>query len=98
MVDTAACLAFAICTVGGVRADDGKWDVAKQKYVRDLGAKMDEIDGPVPPGGSWESLYRQNYQSSFADEDVAKVSSWDSSSVVRNEKTNMLVKVRCSMK
>lgn len=100
LVDTAGCLAFAICTVGGVRANSIKWDVALDSYApTSNGERPDSLDGPVPPGGTWESMYQKNYgpgskvDAGKRDEENAAVEQWRSGPVVRNEKTNMLIKV-----
>jgi hypothetical protein len=92
LVDTAACLAFAICTVGGIRTGRQKWDYMLGRGRQD-DTKQDDIDGPVPPGRTWESMYAANYSLREKDEDAKKVENWESGPIVRNEKTNMLVKV-----
>lgn len=87
LVDTAACLAFAICTVGGIK-NGGEKD-----HHRMLMQHL--LDGPVPPGQSWESIYKQNYidrSGGVHDSDMRNVQNWDNAPVVRNEKSNMLVK------
>jgi hypothetical protein len=100
LIDTAACLAFAICTVGGVKS-------AKQDYnhfnrvgaFRNGGASSNgggdlPLDGPVPPGNTWESMYRSNFIRGGPDDDaVSHAATWENGHVVRVEKTNMLVKV-----
>ncbi|ORY31969.1 hypothetical protein BCR39DRAFT_524873 [Naematelia encephala] len=93
LVDTAACLAFAICTVGGIKS--GKHKYAYHNLLqRPLkpGSETQEWDGPVPPGGSWESMYKENYEAEFGDADAERVVEWENGPIVRNEKSNMLVK------
>jgi hypothetical protein len=91
LTDTAACLAFAICTVGGIRTGRQKWDNILGRGIQVK--KGDDIDGPVPPGGTWESIYAANYQNGETDEDIKKVEAWEGAPIVRIEKTHMLVKV-----
>lgn len=100
LMDTSACLAFAICTVGGIRAGRQKWDhhLNRIEDNSDLGrGESKKIDGPVVAGETWESMYRRNYLDKDAytpeGQDAKKVESWENGGIVRNEKTNMLVKV-----
>ena len=98
LVDTAACLAFAICTVGGIKTHTAKWDFRLDSWSNvALSEKADDIDGPVPPGGTWESIYRANYGSDHKGEESDFVDEWDGAPIVRNEKSNMLVKVGPSL-
>lgn len=95
LIDTAACLAFAICTVGGIRSGKQKDNhLHYATYPPALKATGDGsgLDGPVLPCQTWESLYKANFQG-HGDEDEAKVAGWENGPIVRNEKTNMLVKV-----
>jgi len=99
LIDTAACLAFAICTVGGIRSGKQQYD-----YLHLLGRPAGKtgdtggtrMDGPVVPGQTWEAMYQANYQGKGEredeDEDVKKVERWENGPIVRNEKSNMLVK------
>ncbi|RXK37673.1 hypothetical protein M231_05085 [Tremella mesenterica] len=96
LIDTAACLAFAMCTVGGIRTGAQRKNytingqrVNPQTYYEQL------ISGPVTPNQSWEQIYTDNYISGGrdqTDEDLKKVEEWYNAPIVRNEKTNMLVK------
>lgn len=118
--DTAACLAFAICTVGGIRSS-AKVDQGWESFLPapfQPGAHVNgqgRMDGPVVPEASWESLYAKNYASSGRgsasgwssgsndsspvdaqkeqEEEKRMVEQWDGANLVRNDKTNMLVKV-----
>lgn len=88
LVDTAACLAFAICTVGGIK-NGGDEPGSNRLLMQHL------LDGPVPPGQSWESIYKHNYlerSGGIHDDDMRNVEHWDNAPTVRNEKSNMLVK------
>ena len=95
LTDTAACLAFAICTVGGIRTSNDRWDFKFDNYQAPTApnGKLDEIDGPVPPGSTWESMWQQNYQNGEKNEETERAARWDMGMIVRTEKTNMLVKV-----
>ncbi|OCF59978.1 hypothetical protein L486_02651 [Kwoniella mangroviensis CBS 10435] len=94
--DTAACLAFAICTVGGIRT--GNATAADAAVLQSLGLSgitpPKALDGPVVPGQSWESIYAANWKKSVDDKpyDSENVNNWKNGPLVRNEKTNMLVK------
>jgi len=98
LIDTAACLAFAICTVGGVRSGKHKYDYLLDRVDaisngNSAGGDL-PLDGPVPPGNTWESMYRSNFiRGGPDDEAVAHVAKWENGHIVRVEKTNMLVKV-----
>lgn len=103
LIDTAACLAFTICTVSGIRPTAqsikfyGMLAKRPQQAVTTSG-----LDGPVPPGRTWEQMSSDGfgvYDESGEDDklrptqdDEKKISQWETASVVRNEKTNMLVK------
>jgi hypothetical protein len=90
LIDTAACLAFAICTVGGIRSTADQRSPTSQKRLL-----MEQyLDGPVPPGSTWEDIYRDNYvdNPSAHDPVTAQVGLWKNGVIVRNEKSNMLVK------
>ncbi|WWC57889.1 uncharacterized protein I303_100424 [Kwoniella dejecticola CBS 10117] len=94
--DTAACLAFAICTVGGIR--NGSTTAADNAVLQSLGLSglvpPKALDGPVVPDQSWESIYENNWNRRNDDKalDSEKVTAWKNGPLVRNEKTNMLVK------
>ncbi len=97
LIDTAACLAFAISTVGGIRSGKQRYDYASLLQRPPVKGDYDPqgMDGPVPPGQTWESIYKANYLDGVGDEDedARKVEGWENGPIVRNEKTNMLVKV-----
>ena len=97
LVDTAACLAFTICTVSGVRSGTQQSFYPKlPRHLAHQNGRCDPkaMDGPVPPGQSWEGMYKTNYQDlDEGDEEVKRVEMWESGQILRNEKTNMLVKV-----
>ncbi|WWC85585.1 uncharacterized protein L201_000449 [Kwoniella dendrophila CBS 6074] len=94
--DTAACLAFAICTVGGIRT--GATTASDNAVLAALGlsgvSQPKPLDGPVVPDQSWESIYEQNWNKANDDKkyDSENVNNWRNGPVVRSEKTNMLVK------
>ena len=142
LTDAAACLAFAICTIGGIRNSKQKSDrlldysdlmaTGMQEFAEEQG-----MDGPVLPEDTWEGMYKANYsgqgksgtgaqsrgaqsgnggkaQSDFVAGNIDAqaqqpgpwtkeqmreaaetklVQDWDAGHTVRNEKTNMLVKV-----
>jgi len=89
LIDTAACLAFAICTVGGIRTTADERSPASQKRL----LVEQYLDGPAPPGSTWEDIYRDNYdQAGSQDPITAQVGLWKNGVIVRNEKSNMLVK------
>lgn len=138
LTDAAACLAFAICTIGGIRNVKQKTDKLLDFFDTNNLNQGEEMDGPVLPEDTWEGMYRANYsagsnnaakgfggsgrkhgaaagggtQSDFVArhtannqpgpwtkdemreaEDKRLVEEWDAGHTVRNEKTNMLVKV-----
>jgi len=98
LLDTAACLCFAICTVGGIRTGKQKYDHQDMMGRPQPNRRHDQtrMDGPIPSGQSWESLYKANYQDRSGridGEDMKKVEEWENAPIVRNEKTNMLIKV-----
>ncbi|WWD22281.1 hypothetical protein CI109_106772 [Kwoniella shandongensis] len=98
LIDTAACLAFAICTVGGIKtnknvtnSDDLIW-TSHTTYGH---PQQDTLDGPVVPDQSWENLYHESWEETAGSEraqDAKKVLGWQNGTIVRSEKTNMLVK------
>ncbi|KAL1409624.1 hypothetical protein Q8F55_003619 [Vanrija albida] len=85
LIDTAACLAFAICTAGGIRTGLRKADLVTTRT------------GTTPvisAGGAWEGIVPD-----FSigvdpeeEEDRRRLEEWDAGQIVRHEKTNMLVK------
>lgn len=122
--DTAACLAFAICTVGGIRSArrQDPWNHLLPHIDQALlggSTQGKKMDGPVVPEASWESLYESNYagrrpkvktspistglmldsMDKFTpieeelDDERRMVEEWETAGLVRNDKTNMLVKV-----
>ncbi|WVQ93879.1 hypothetical protein IAU59_000957 [Kwoniella sp. CBS 9459] len=97
LIDTAACLAFAICTIGGIRTDpsgSAADDLVLQAMGLSNSGQPKSLDGPVVPDQSWESLYAANWNKDKDDKyiDAQEVKGWDKGSVVRSEKTGMLVK------
>lgn len=97
IMDTAACLAFAICTVGGVRPGHQEYDMSQDSQVSRIKPvesrkKGERMDGPVPAGTDWESMYQSNFSTDT--EEAKNAKEWTAGHVVRSEKTNMLVKVR----
>ncbi|KAK8845332.1 hypothetical protein IAR55_006045 [Kwoniella newhampshirensis] len=98
LIDTAACLAFAICTVGGIKTNKNitsSDDIVWTSHTEYGHPQADTLDGPVVPDQSWESLYHQNWESDptcTRVEDSKRVLGWHSGTIVRSEKTNMLVK------
>jgi hypothetical protein len=146
LTDAAACLAFAICTIGGIRNSKQKSDKLLDFYESDLMKQFgpeEGMDGPVLPEDTWEGMYKANYSGSaggraadggrggdkaaqpgyntanvdgsrngaqgqgqaqhtgpWTKEEMREaaetklVHDWDAGHTVRNEKTNMLVKVR----
>ncbi len=99
LTDTSACLAFAICTVGGVRSGKQKWDsyFGNSDWGNVMGvSKPDTIalDGPVHPETTWESMYKRNFKPNGVDDiEVKSIATWENGHIVRNDKTNMLIKV-----
>ncbi|ADV24752.1 C2H2 zinc finger protein Zas1A [Cryptococcus gattii E566] len=100
LIDTAACLAFAICTVGGIRTgnssilDQYLWQPPTGNG-RPNPERSKALDGPVVPDQSWESLYEENWyrhNEPVRARQVSDVANWKNGPVVRSEKTNMLVK------
>lgn len=90
LIDTAACLAFAICTVGGIRTTSP----AQRTPLAQRILMQHFLDGPAPPGSTWEDIYNNNYgdESGKLDPITAQVGMWKNGVIVRNEKSNMLVK------
>ena len=98
LIDTAACLAFAICTVGGIRSGKQKYDYPEiLRRAAKPSDKRSRLDGPLPPGQSWESMYKQNYEDQEENEEFRKVEGWENGLIVKNDKSNMLVKVDLSL-
>ena len=96
LIDTAACLAFAICTVGGIKSSAQSWHKLMKTNIKLIGPDVDpdSIDGPLPPGQGWQSIFEKNFGDvESGDPDSKKVGEWESAHIVRNEKSNMLVKV-----
>ena len=99
IVDTAACLAFAICTVGGIRPSKPKWEWEYEQLMQGPPPvnKSDpkRMDGAVQPERSWESMYKANYENpgDNEDEEIQNANKWANGTIVRNDKQNMLVKV-----
>ncbi|WVQ76431.1 hypothetical protein IAR50_006098 [Cryptococcus sp. DSM 104548] len=97
LVDTAACLAFAICTVGGIKTGNGTFS-DRFLWPAPVGNGRPtsfSLDGPVVPDQSWESLYETNWHrcaEPIRATEVKNVANWQSGPIVRSEKTNMLVK------
>ncbi|OWZ30124.1 C2H2 zinc finger protein Zas1A [Cryptococcus neoformans var. grubii Br795] len=97
LIDTSPCLAFAICTVGGIRTgnssihDHHLWEPPTGNGRPDP-RKVTSLDGPVLPDQSWESLYEKNWYHENGSVRVNEVPSWKNAPTVRNEKINMLVK------
>lgn len=79
LIDTAACLAFAICTVGGIRIG---------------GKKGNKSNGQLSAGGAWEGVFTDFTipKDPEEQEHQRRVAEWDGGQIVRHEKTNMLVK------
>lgn len=90
LIDTAACLAFAICTVGGIR-------LSKHKQVGNTmngDAPSTPAASPLSAGGVWEGVgtdFKIAVDPEDA-EDQRRVQEWEAGQIVRHEKTNMLVK------
>ncbi|WVO17669.1 hypothetical protein L204_105366 [Cryptococcus depauperatus] len=97
LTDTAACLAFAICTVGGIR-NGGFWEKDTLLWcptIENARPAKNALDGPVIPDQSWESLYEESWQKCnerIRAVEAKNVANWKRGSIVRSEKTNMLVK------
>lgn len=88
LVDTAACLAFAICTVGGIRIGNNKKPGLLPMGISSAGSS------PVSTGVIWERVGTEYSQGTDPEEaeDRRRWQEWDAGNVVRHEKTNMLVK------
>lgn len=89
LIDTAACLAFAICTVGGIR-------LSKNKQTGKITADSPSTSAasPLSAGGVWEGVgtdFKVSVNPEEA-EDQRRVQEWEAGQIVRHEKTNMLVK------
>ncbi|ORX34579.1 hypothetical protein BD324DRAFT_594403 [Kockovaella imperatae] len=94
LIDTAACLAFAICTVGGIKSSSYNWFKNDKISSLLVGSDPDieAIDGPLPRGEGWQSMYQKNFGILGGDSTSQKVDEWETAHIVRNEKSNMLVK------
>ena len=101
LVDTAVCLAFAICTVGGVRTDQYNTDHLLGRGgvfpPSDRSQTADEtLDGPLPRGHGWESMRRNIASRDDVNKiDIKHIDMWENGHIVRDDKSNMLVKVSC---
>lgn len=98
LVDTSACLAFAICTIGGVRSNKHQYQdfrTGEYKVINpNVPTAHKPLDGPVPPTETWDSMYKRNYHRGGPDDEAVRhVEKWENGHIVRVEKTNMLVKV-----
>lgn len=97
LIDISPCLAFAICTIGGIRTanssiyDHYLWELPAGNGRSDP-RQATILDGPVVPNQSWESLYEKNWYHENGSVRVNEVPSWKSALTVRNEKIDMLVK------
>ncbi|WVQ91314.1 hypothetical protein IAS59_005112 [Cryptococcus gattii] len=97
LIDISPCLAFAICTIGGIRTanssiyDHYLWEPPAGNGRSDP-RKATTLDGPVVPNQSWESLYEKNWYHENGSVRVHEVPSWKNALTVRNEKNDMLVK------
>lgn len=88
LIDTAACLAFAICTVGGIRPSGRNLALAAATKSTAQDRLLDS---------AWEGVF--NDYGNFGvgvdpeeEEDRRRVEEWEGGQIVRHEKTNMLVK------
>lgn len=88
LIDTAACLAFAICTVGGIRPSGRNLALAAANKPSTQDRLLDS---------AWEGVF--NDYGNFGvgvdpeeEEDRRRVEEWEGGQIVRHEKTNMLVK------
>ncbi|KAK4686104.1 hypothetical protein P7C73_g4026, partial [Tremellales sp. Uapishka_1] len=88
LIDTAACLAFAICTVGGVRMAHQK--PGRKRTQVEMDETINKIIGPTV-SCSWDPLIDANEEEGTP-EDREAAENWQGGDAVRNEKTNMLVK------
>jgi hypothetical protein len=85
LIDTAACLAFAICTVGGIRIGSN---------IRRGEGKIVPVAPRLSPNGAWEEVFTNFTIPADPEEaeDQRRIEEWDGGQIVRHEKTNMLVK------
>lgn len=82
MQDVAACLAFAICTIGSVRVGPRAGDLPEASWLEQgMTEPVPGEPGEAAPPGS---------------EEQKEMEGWKAGQVVRHEKTHMLVKVGCS--
>lgn len=95
LIDTAACLAFAICTVGGLRIGaNRKFDSSSTENTYN---PPGQLVASSPDGwraeGAWEGVH-PNFAIGVDpdEEDRRRVEEWEGGQIVRHEKTNMLVK------
>lgn len=95
LIDTAACLAFAICTVGGIRTGQRKGDLPHTFLA--LGS-LNNSNYTSPPSTlsaeAWDGVSTKYAVGSEQEdrEDKLRVEEWEGGQIVRHEKTNMLVK------
>ena len=95
LIDAGACLAFAICTVGGIRSNSSFNEIPSGRAPVNGQLFIDKMfHGPVPVEGSWEDIFQANFAPIGDQEDADKreVQQWRNAPIVRNEKTSMLVK------
>ncbi|CAK9786262.1 hypothetical protein CC85DRAFT_308173 [Cutaneotrichosporon oleaginosum] len=91
LIDTAACLAFAICTVGGIRLSKANKSTSNLLIGESPAASA---PSPLSAGGVWEGVGADFKVAADAEdpEDQRRVLEWEAGQIVRHEKTNMLVK------
>lgn len=81
------CLAFSMCTVGGPRRGGGRWDVDRGDPSTELGGVREEND----------VAKRRPVQNALFEAESSEEDGWDGiKSVVKREKTDMLIKVSVS--
>jgi hypothetical protein len=92
LIDTAACLAFAICTVGGIRLSRNNKSTSNLLTGQSPAAA--NAPSPMSAGGVWEGVGTDFKVAADAEdpEDQRRVLEWEAGQIVRHEKTNMLVK------
>lgn len=91
LIDTAACLAFAICTVGGIRLSRINKPTSNLLTGESPAASA---PSPMSAGGVWEGVGTDFKVAADTEdaEDRRRVLEWEAGQIVRHEKTNMLVK------
>ncbi|BEJ11934.1 hypothetical protein CspHIS471_0203940 [Cutaneotrichosporon sp. HIS471] len=91
LIDTASCLAFAICTVGGIRLSRTNKSTSNL-LMGDTPAA--NAPSPMSAGGVWEGVGTDFKVAADTEdpEDQRRVLEWEAGQIVRHEKTNMLVK------